>query len=129
VTETWHTMPRVCSTSWRRSSPGPGLPQIQLHGFADKNLPDAQAIVSTGAGRANGLARDLADSMEDAGLDTCRAWTQKCGRLEGARNEQGQAADELAATFVQLELGYSVRGHPEGRDLVVRAIADCFATE
>jgi hypothetical protein len=114
----------VMATQFARA----GLPQIQLHGFADKNLPDAQAIVSTGAGRANRLARDLAAGLEDVGLDVCRAWSQKCGQLEGTRNEQGQAADELNAPFVHLEFGYSVRRYPEGRDLVVRAIAEHFAT-
>jgi hypothetical protein len=104
-----------------------GLPQIQLHGFADKNLPGAQAIVSTGAGPLRRLAKDLAHSLEDVGLDTCRAWSQKCGRLEGTRNEQGQAAGELNSTFVHLELGYSVRRDEAGRDLVVRAIAAQFA--
>jgi hypothetical protein len=103
-----------------------GLPQIQLHGFADKNLPDAQAIVSTGAAPVRRLARDVADGLEDAGLVTCRAWSRKCGQLEGTRNEQGQAADELDSTFIHLELGYSVRRESAGRDLVVRAIAAQF---
>jgi hypothetical protein len=104
-----------------------GLPQIQLHGYADKNLPDAQAIVSAGSARVSRLARDLADGLEEVGLDTCRAWSRKCGQLEGTRNEQGQAADELGSTFIHLELGYSLRRDPAGRDLVVQAIAAQFA--
>ncbi|WP_260728741.1 hypothetical protein [Dactylosporangium roseum] len=103
-----------------------GLKQIQLHGFADNNLPDAQVVVSTGAGRAIPLARDLANGLQGAGLVVCRAWAAKCGRLEGTTNVQGKAADEIGAQFVHLEMGWAVRGDPQRRDVVVHAIAGCL---
>lgn len=104
-----------------------GLPQIQLHGFADKNLPDAQVVVSTGAAEVTTLARELATALADAGLVTCRAWSAKCGQLEGTRNEQGQMAAELDRTFIHLELGWSVRRQESNRELVARTIADQLA--
>ncbi|MFF5232811.1 hypothetical protein [Dactylosporangium sp. NPDC000521] len=99
-----------------------GLSQVQLHGFADEHFPGAQAVVSTGAGRASPLAREVASGLQDAGVVVCRAWATT-GRLAGTTNVQGQAADDLGAQFVHIELGRSVRGDPGSRDAAARAIA------
>ncbi|WP_433347754.1 hypothetical protein [Micromonospora sp. CA-111912] len=101
-----------------------GLHQMQLHGFADRNLRDAQAVVSTGSAPTNRLARRIADGLSEAGLTTCRAWAQRCGQLEGTRNAQGLAAADLDTAYIHLELSWSVRGDEEGRDRVVKALAD-----
>jgi len=101
-----------------------GLGQVQLHGFADKNLPNAQIAVSTGASSVTRLARDVADGLQAGGMEVCRAWAATCGRLEGTTNEQGKAADELGAQFLHLELGWEIRRDPDRRDLVARTIAD-----
>ncbi|MET7395262.1 hypothetical protein ABZS66_17410 [Dactylosporangium sp. NPDC005572] len=101
-----------------------GLPQVQLHGFADKNLPEAQVVVSTGAGAPTRLARDLATGLEqDAGMVVCRAWDQRCGRLEGTENDQGKAAAALGAQFIHLELGWVIRRDPQQRAAVARTLA------
>ncbi|GGM48858.1 hypothetical protein GCM10007977_058070 [Dactylosporangium sucinum] len=102
---------------------GRGLPQVQLHGFADRNLPEAQVVVSTGAGAPGRLARDLASGLEaGTGLVVRRAWDQRCGRLEGAGNEQGKAAAAVGAQFIHLELGWVIRRDPRQRAAVARAL-------
>ncbi|GAA2395097.1 hypothetical protein [Dactylosporangium salmoneum] len=100
-----------------------GLGQVQLHGFADKNLPDAQVVVSTGVGQVTKAAKDIADGLKAGGLIVCRAWATTCGRLEGTSNEQGKAADEIGAQFLHLELGWVVRRDPQLRDVVARVVA------
>ena len=104
------------------------IPAIQLHGFADKNLPDAEAVVSSSAGSVSDLSRAVADRLDDRGLATCRAWARRCGQLEGTKNEQGRAAADRDAAFVHLELGWSVRSERASRDRVVDALAEVFAT-
>jgi hypothetical protein len=101
-----------------------GLPQVQLHGFADRNLPKADVVVSSGAAPVTGLVRGVARGLEDAGIEVCRAWTTRCGRLEGVTNEQGSAAAEHDGPFLHLELGWSLRRDADRRDAVADAVAD-----
>lgn len=105
-----------------------GIPQIQLHGFADRNLPGAEAIVSSAAASVTDLTRAVADELAGADVVTCRAWTTRCGRLEGNTNEQGKAAATHRAPFVHLELGWSIRADPARRETVVRAVSAAFST-
>ncbi|MFG1886693.1 hypothetical protein ACGFIR_02335 [Micromonospora sp. NPDC049051] len=100
-----------------------GLDQVQLHGFADRNLPSSDAVVSTGSAPVRPVARRIADGLSDAGLKVCRAWVNRCGQLEGKRNEQGRAAAEAKSVFVHLELSWSFRRDAEARDRVVAALA------
>ncbi|MEV4134793.1 hypothetical protein AB0J72_21795 [Dactylosporangium sp. NPDC049742] len=100
-----------------------GLSQVQLHGFADKHLPGAQAVVSTGAGRVSPLARDVAAGLQEAGVVVRRAWTATLGRLEGTTNVQGRAAADIGAPFLHIELSWAIRGNPERLDTVAHAIA------
>jgi hypothetical protein len=100
-----------------------GLPQVQLHGFADRNLPKADVVVSSGAAPVTGLVRGVARGLEDAGIEVCRAWTTRCGRLEGVTNEQGSAAAEHDGEFLHLELGWSLRKDADRRDAVADAVA------
>ncbi|MER7167694.1 hypothetical protein ABT336_16700 [Micromonospora sp. NPDC000207] len=100
-----------------------GLAQVQVHGFADRNLRGAEAVVSTGSAARNTLAERIADGLAGAGISPCRAWVQRCGQLEGTRNQQGRSAAELDAVFVHLELGWSVRRNAAGRDRAVAAVA------
>lgn len=101
-----------------------GLDQIQLHGFADRNLPSSDAVVSTGSAPVRPIARRIASGLSDAGLKVCRAWVNRCGQLEGKRNEQGLAAAELEGVFVHLELSWSFRRDREAQDRVVSALAE-----
>ncbi|GIJ46502.1 hypothetical protein Val02_33880 [Virgisporangium aliadipatigenens] len=105
---------------------GRGIPQIQLHGFADRNLPEREAVVSTGSGPTSALAEGVAAAFGRAGFNTCRAWAEPCGRLEGTRNEQGIAAAAAGAAFLHVELGYAVRSNPSRRDLVAKAVVDAL---
>ena len=104
-----------------------GVPAIQLHGFADRNLPDAEAVVSSAAAPVTDLTRAVADRLAAAGITACRAWAKRCGRLEGTTNEQGRAAARHAP-FVHLELSWSVRSDPVRRERAVEAVAALFAT-
>ncbi|WFF02789.1 hypothetical protein [Micromonospora sp. WMMD964] len=101
-----------------------GLDQIQLHGFADRNLPSSDAVVSTGSAPVTPVARRIADGLSGSGLSTCRAWAEKCGQLEGKTNEQGRAAAALEAVFIHLELSWSVRRDAEARSRVATVLAE-----
>lgn len=99
-----------------------GLPQIQLHGFHDDNLPDTDVVVSPGAGDAGALARGVADQL-DEDFDVCRSWREDCGRLEGTTNEQGRDAARQGTPFVHVEISRSVRDDRDAWSELVRAIA------
>ncbi|BCL15096.1 hypothetical protein [Micromonospora sagamiensis] len=101
-----------------------GLDQVQLHGFADRNLEGADAVVSTGSAPRSQVAGRIAEGLSRSGLNTCRAWSRKCGQLEGTRNAQGRASAGLDSAFVHLELSWSVRRDAVGRDLVAQVLAE-----
>ncbi|WCN82128.1 hypothetical protein [Micromonospora sp. LH3U1] len=101
-----------------------GLDQVQLHGFADRNLPSSDAVVSTGSAPVRPVARRIASGLSEAGLKVCQAWVNRCGQLEGKRNEQGLATAELESAFVHLELSWSIRQDGEARDRVAAALAE-----
>ncbi|AEV89235.1 hypothetical protein ACWT_8226 [Actinoplanes sp. SE50] len=102
---------------------GKGLEQLQLHGYADKNLPDSEAVVSTGKARVGPLAREVADALADAGVDICRAWKRRCGELEGKTNAQGRVASLEGDQFVHVEMSYSIRRDPGSWDRLVPDLA------
>jgi hypothetical protein len=99
------------------------MPQIQLHGFADENLPGQDAVVSTGASFVAPAASRLADRLAEIGLATCRAWADRCGHLEGTLNVQGRAADGAGSVFIHLELNWRVRGDDRLRAEAMNAVA------
>lgn len=101
-----------------------GLDQVQLHGFADRNLPDADAIVSSGSAPVRPLTRQIASGLSGAGFETCQAWARRCGNLEGKSNEQSRATASSGAAFVHLELSWSIRRSADGRERVVKALAE-----
>ncbi len=100
-----------------------GLPQVQLHGFHDDKLPDADVVVSPGAGDAGDSVRRAAERVDDADFEVCRSWRQDCGRLEGTTNQQGRDADRQGTPFVHVEISRSVRDDPDAWSALVRAIA------
>ena len=112
-----------------------GLPQIQLHGFHDDNLPDADVVISPGAGDAGDAVRRVADRIDDADFEVCRSWRQDCGRLEGTTNEQGRDAARQGTPFVHVEISRSIRDDRDAWSRLVRAIAqadldkECVAAE
>jgi hypothetical protein len=107
---------------------GRRVPQVQLHGYADQNLPDADVVVSAGAGQPGPLALGIAERLTAYGMVTCRAWAKKCGRLEGTANAQGRTADEAGSPFVHVEISNSVRSDEGRRADLVAAFAAAHGT-
>lgn len=99
-----------------------GLPQVQLHGFHDDNLPDTDVVVSPGAGDAGAYVRRVADQV-DEDFRVCRSWREDCGRLEGTTNEQGRDAARQGTPFVHVEISRSVRDDRGSWSRLVRAMA------
>jgi hypothetical protein len=99
-----------------------GLPQVQLHGFADDSLPDADVVISPGAGDVGDAVGRLADRIDDADLDVCRSWRSDCAGLEGTSNEQGRDAAERGTVFAHVELSREVREDRDGWPSLVRAM-------
>jgi hypothetical protein len=100
-----------------------GLPQVQLHGFADRNLPGLDAVVSTGTTTATPAAARVADQLRGIGLATGQSWRDSRGRFEGLGNAQGLAAARLGSVFIHLELNRRVRGDDRLRSGAVEAVA------
>jgi hypothetical protein len=101
-----------------------GLPQVQLHGFDDRSLPDTDVVVSSGATPHTSAHEGIADRLSDRGLAVCRVWEQPCGNLEGKRNVQGAATDGLGGVFAHIECDSEVRSRPELRARLVDVLAD-----
>lgn len=101
------------------------LPQVQLHGFGDDSLASSDVVVSPGAGAAEAVHRQMADSLAGE-LRVCRAWARDCGELEGRRNKQGGAAAERGVTFVHLEVSRTAREDSATRQAIVDATAEAF---
>jgi hypothetical protein len=99
-----------------------GLPQVQLHGFADASLPDVDVVISPGAGDAGDSVRRLAERIDDVALDVCRSWRSNRGGLEGTRNEQGRDAAERGTVFAHVEMSRGVREDRAAWPRLVRAI-------
>lgn len=106
---------------------GRDLPQVQLHGFADANLPGADVALSNGQAGVTALHSSIAEELTLSGLTVCAAWQEKCGRLEGTTNVQGLAAAEHGDVFVHVESSWSVRGYKDRRALLVKGLAAALA--
>jgi hypothetical protein len=99
------------------------LPQIQLHGFHDDNLPDTDVVISPGAGDEGEFVRGIATRLDDADFRVCRSWQRDCGRLEGRTNEQGRAAAERGTPFAHVEISRTVRDDRAAWAHLVRALS------
>ncbi|TWP52198.1 hypothetical protein FKR81_11520 [Lentzea tibetensis] len=95
------------------------VPQLQIHGFHDGSLPDADVVVSPGSAATGPFVRSLAESLSS--FEVCRGWQSECGKLEGTRNVQGRACAEAGSPFAHVELSRSVR--EDRQDEVVTALA------
>lgn len=89
------------------------LPQLQLHGFADRDDLDADVVLGGGPDDPAPPVRTLADRIEGAGLTVCRAWEGRCSELEGRTNVQGRAAALFGLPFAHVEMNVATRSHPE----------------
>lgn len=99
------------------------LPAIQVHGYADRSVPDRDVVVSTGAGdQARPQGRTLADALDDDGFRVCRAWERTCP-LEGRNNAQGRLAAARGVPFLHIEVSRTVRGDTTRTARAVAAMA------
>jgi hypothetical protein len=98
-----------------------GLPQLQLHGFADRDGVDVVLSpgASTGGPLLDAVADRLAATGERVGVGDDPRWTDLLGR----RNVQGLAAADRATAFVHLELSRSLRRDTGRREAVADALA------
>lgn len=89
-----------------------GVPQVQVHGFADASATE-QVVVSTGAGPVTPAAVRIADEISATGLITTRNWdgTANPG-LDATTNQQGIAADTNGWVWAHVELNRTVRDGP-----------------
>ncbi|UOX89284.1 hypothetical protein MUY14_01170 [Amycolatopsis sp. FBCC-B4732] len=108
---------------------GRGLPQVQLHGFHDQNLPSTDVVLSSGATVAGDAARRAADRLTADGFAVCRAWEERCKGLEGTTNVQGKMAAADDTVFLHVEMSRTVRESPERRADVVRALTEADLTK
>jgi hypothetical protein len=98
------------------------LPQLQLHGFGDRDDLDEDVVLGHGPeDDPHTAVRGLADRLEDADLSVCRAWAEGCEGLEGTTNVQGHAASLFDLPFAHVEMSADTRGRPED-------IAEALAT-
>ncbi len=103
-----------------------GAGQLQLHGFHDDSLADHEIVVSAGAGTPTEQTEAVADALDDADFDVCRAWTERCGSLEGRRNAQGRAAADRGLPFLHLEINRSTRDDDRRSATLVDTIANTY---
>jgi hypothetical protein len=89
------------------------LPQLQLHGFGDRDDLDADIVLGGGPDDPAPPVRALADRLEESGVDVCRAWAGRCSELEGRTNVQGIAAARAGLPFAHVEMSAELRSHPE----------------
>lgn len=89
------------------------LPQLQLHGFGERDDLDADVVLGGGPDDPAPPVRALADRLEESGVDVCRAWAGRCSELEGRTNVQGMAAARAGLPFAHVEMSASIRAHPE----------------
>ena len=113
---------------WPATSPSRGLPQVQLHGFHDDNLPDTDVVLSPGAADAGDPVTRVAEEI-DEDFRVCRSWRQDCGQLEGTTNEQGQDAARQGTPFVHVEISRTIRDNRDDWSSLVRAIASADVDE
>ena len=96
------------------------LPEIQLHGFAERSAPDTDAVVSPGAGEPAELHRHVETALARQGFRV-----RHHEHLAGRTNVQGIAAAARGTPFLHLELAPLPR--LRHRDRVVSALATAIA--
>ena len=89
-----------------------GVPQVQIHGFADATAPE-QVVVSTGSGPVTPAAVRISDEIQATGLVTTRSWDGTADfDLRATGNEQGIAANTNGWVWVHVEHNRTVRDSP-----------------
>jgi hypothetical protein len=89
-----------------------GVPQVQIHGFADATAPE-QVVVSTGSGPVTPAAVRISDEIQATGLVTTRSWDGTADvDLRAIGNQQGIAANTNGWVWVHVEHNRTVRNSP-----------------
>jgi hypothetical protein len=100
-----------------------GLPQVQVHGFADATAAE-QVVVSTGAGPVSSAADRIAAEIAATGLVVTRNWDGTADpALRAVTNLQGIAADAAGWVWVHLEYNRTVRADPALWEPAIDAVA------
>jgi hypothetical protein len=100
-----------------------GVPQVQIHGFADATAPE-QVVVSTGSGPVTPAAGRIADEIQATGLSTTRSWDDTADvDLRATGNEQGIAANTNGWVWVHVEHNRTVRDTPSLWEPAIEGIA------
>lgn len=86
-----------------------GVPQVQIHGFANSTAPE-EVAVSVGVGPLTAVAVRIADEITATGLTTTRIWDGTADfDLRATGNVQGIAAEAGGWVWVHIEHRKSVR--------------------
>jgi hypothetical protein len=99
------------------------LPQLQLHGFGERDDLDEDIVLGGGPDDPAPAVRELADRLEEADVSVCRAWSQRCPGLEGTTNVQGRAAARDGLAFAHVEMSASLRKQPQAVAPVLATLA------
>lgn len=90
-----------------------GLPELQIHGFADDNMPGVGAVVSSGSSPLSAGVVRLEAYAANAGVVTARQWDGSATKLIGMLNAQGDAAAVRGNPFGHVELSKTTREAPQ----------------
>ena len=100
-----------------------GVPQVQIHGFADNSAPE-QVAVSTGAGPQTPTATRIADGIAATDLRTTRSWDGSAHpNVRAMTNQQGIAAAANGWSWVHIEHNRFVRDRPAKWQPEIDAVA------
>ncbi len=100
-----------------------GLPQVQLHGFADRPGPGVDVVLSPGASRPGPLLDAVVAAVRATGERVGTGDDPRWAGLLGRRNVAGLVAAHAGTEFVHVELSRSLRRDPHRREGVATAIA------
>lgn len=89
-----------------------GLPQLQIHGFADASDASHDVIVSSGDSNAGDAIKRVAKQIEATGLRVGRNWDGSATVLTGTTNTQGDAALANGSVFIHIENNNTLRTTP-----------------
>jgi hypothetical protein len=104
-----------------------GLPQVQLHGFADRPAAGVDVVLSAGASRPGPLLAAVTSAVRASGERVGTGDDPRWADLQGRRNVAGHIAARTGAAFVHVELSRTLRADPARRAAVATAIADAIA--
>lgn len=89
-----------------------GLPQLQIHGYADASDAAHDVIVSSGDSNASTSIKRIAKQIEATGLRVGRSWDASATVLTGTTNSQGDLALANGTVFVHIENNNTLRATP-----------------